>query len=351
MLTLRQAAPAGLVALLAGVPALSNAAAVAISNAAYAATYVRDCRSTTNFSSTPDRCEVDGQFGQGPGGSAPTTLKEVRENMALGGTSAATSATLSLGSAVTPSGPMATQSSIDVSGAADTLLLKQGAFSGSSYARVSGHSLGLQSYQFTGTTGEVRSIENVLDFTANVTPNADLDLGGAGGSIFDPVVYAKTRVTVFSLDTASFDYDMDLGNFEVQTDGWHLQASGRSDYRLEASLEDLGITTSGRPTRLDFTMESGRYYFIESYLGLWARFGGWIDATHTFSNTLGRTDSSGAFIADNAGFSAADPLDNPVVTRTGFVTPPHSVVPVPGTLLNVALGLGVMALFRRRRPH
>ena len=325
----------------------AQAAPVAISNAAYAATFVRDCRSTTNFSATPDRCEVNGQFGQGPTGGSPSTLKEVRENMALGGTTASTAATLGLGIAATPSGPLATQSAIDASGAAGTLLLRQAAASGTDYSRVSGHSLGLQSFLFSGTDGEVRTIENVFDFVASVTPNADFSTPGATGSIYDPVVWAKTRVTVFSLSTASFLFDDSLG-FEVQSDGFHVQAEGLTDYRLEGEINDVGITTSGRTTRLDFTMESGRYYFVETYLGLWARFGGWMDATHTFSNTLGRIDAGGVFVADAAGFSAAAPLEKPVVSVFGSVTKPHAVVSAPGTLVSVLLALGLLGVLRRR---
>jgi len=95
-------------------------------------------------------------------------------------------------------------------------------------------------------------------------------------------------------------------------------------------------------------MENGRYYFVESYLGLWARFGGWMDATHTFSNTLGRTNGSGAFIADATGFSAAAPLQDPVVSVFGSVTQPHAVVSAPGTLASVLLALGLLGVLRRR---
>jgi len=62
----------------------------------------------------------------------------------------------------------ATRSAIDASGAAGVLDLKQGVFAQPT-ARVSGHSLALQSFYYAGPT-ETRTISNVFHFDANVAP-------------------------------------------------------------------------------------------------------------------------------------------------------------------------------------
>jgi hypothetical protein len=317
----------------------ASAAPTAISNGAFAATYVRDCRSPAAQaagSTTPDRCEA----ALDPAGNPIfRPIIELNSQMTIGGTSAAAAATNPIGM----HGGEVTRSSIDASGAAGVLLLRQGAFA-AEYGRVSGHSLGLQSFQYTGAGSEVRSLHNVLDFTANVTPThildgpGDADLGTVNAS-----VYAKTRVTVFSLLASTFDFDADpaLG-FDPQSSGFWSQAAGRADFRLEGEVNNDGITASGMATDIDFTVEAGRYYFVESYLGLWARFGGEFDATHTFTSTLGEKDASGAFVADPSEFTAAAALAAPIVINAGNV-------PEPGTL--ALAGLALTAMFAPRRPR
>jgi hypothetical protein len=316
----------------AALPAL--AVPVAISNAAYAASYVRDCRSAaarTAGATTPDKCEVNGNFG--------ATMLEIQQQNVSGGFTAAVAATNPLGIV----GGQATRSSIDASGVAGTLILKQGAFSGASYSRVSGHSLGLQSFLFSGTTGEHRSIQNHLDFTSNVAPVPDLNVPAPGGLITDPTVYAKTRLTVFSLAAASFDYDYDLG-LDPQSTGYWSQAASRGDFRMEGVSEQDGILASGDTTYLDIAMEAGRYYFVESYLGLWARFGGVLDATHTLTTTLGKLDPGGAFVATDADFQAAAALGSPVVDVVSVGT-----VPEPVSLALSGMAFAALLTARRRR--
>lgn len=318
------------------------AAPMLMQNGASAATYVRDCRSVAARSAglgTPDRCEVNGDFGAGPGVS---TMVEMREQTALGGFVASTAAVNVLGNV----GGEATRSSIDASGAAGTLVLKQGVFS-NTFSRVSGHSLGLQSFYYDGSGPAHRVIQNSFDFTSNVTPNTDLDLPGAGGSMLDPVVWAKTRLTVFSLSVADLQYDPSAG-LNVQSDGFWGQAQALfyGDFRMEANVDNLGITSSGTPTFVDFYMEAGRYYFVESYLGLWARFGGVLDGTHTFTSQLGVLGSGNVFEASTEGMTFADESTTPIVTTTGFNI---NTVPEPESLALVALGLIAFAVSQRRR--
>lgn len=319
---------------------LAQAAPVTMQNAAYAATYVRDCRSIaarTAGSGVPDRCEVTGNFSAGPGVS---TLVEVREQTALGGFTAATGATNFLGH----QGGQATRSEIDASGAAGVLTLRQAAFS-QAVSRTSGHSVGLQSFYYDGTGPATRTLLNTLDFLANVTPTADLDVMPAGGWL-TPTAYAKTRVTVFSLTVADLQFDPELGPVEAQSRGFWGQAadSGYGGFRLEGQVDNLGIMTSGTETRLDFTMEAGRYYFVESYLGLWARFGGLIDASHTFTSQLGVVDAGDVFSASTEGLVFADESDEPITIDGGFNI---NTVPEPGALV-LALSAALLALRRRR---
>lgn len=328
-----------------------QAAPVAMKNAAYAGTFVRDCRTAaakSAGSTVPDRCEAS-FAGYDPVTGNPiysrgfSPLSELRESFTLGGFVASTAATDPLGIA----GTEATRSYIDASGAAGTLVLKQGAFSGTPYARVSGHSLGLQSFFYDGTGPATRTIENIFDFTSNVTPNVDLNLPGASGSQTDPVVWAKTRVTVFSLSTAELLFDpLSAGGFDVQQSGFWGQSTTRGDFRFEGEANNVGITTSGTPTYVSFKMETGRFYFVESYLGLWARFGGQLDATHTFTSQLGQTSADGGFVASTEGLMAAKASDSP---QTLFNNGGGLRVPEPSTLALAALALGLIGVRRQRR--
>lgn len=129
------------------------------------------------------------------------------------------------------------------------LNLKQGVFTQPT-GRASGHSLGLQSFYYAGPT-ETRTIQNVFDFTSNLALT-DIGLPGLNGLYTDPVVYAKTRVLVFSLTSDSFSFDTDVG-WDAQGDALAGQATSRADFRQEAVLDQV-LSTDGETINLSFTV-------------------------------------------------------------------------------------------------
>ena len=308
-----------------GAAAPAWAVPVSISNAAFAASYVRDCRTAAERAagvSTPSLCVEQGV------NSFQNTMVEQRYNLQLGGTSAAASATNALG--ITANGR--TGGSVDASGAAGVLSLHQGGFTSAPYARVSGHTEALQSYTWDGTGGAARSVLGHVDFTAshlmsvdnfNLTTNAPANL-------------VQGRITVFSLASDSFDYDSD---FIPSAGIIYFDAEQRPDYLLEAESFIADVTTPSLDWVVDFTMVAGRTYFIDAWLGTWAKFGAEIDANHTFTATLGQGSTVPTFLPTVQGLTAAAPLVNPVVSS--------NAVPEPAMQWLVAAALG--ALFLRRR--
>jgi len=307
---------------------MSAAQALMISNAAYAAAYVRDCRSAAAIaagSTSPDKCV---EMSSDPATGFGNTLVQRSENAAFGGYYASGWASNPLGIV----GGQASGSSIDASGTAGTLILKQGAFSSTSYARVSGQSVGLQSFYFDGSGPAVRTVAGNLDFSASHLMSQD-NFNAASNT---PANLIQGGITVFSLTAAAFDYTPASGVPYF----WPVAADAGAGYREEASLSFNEVLSPTLSLSLSFTPEAGRYYFVESRLGLWAKFGATLDATHTFKTTLGVTDSTtGAFIASTEGFTAAAALSNPAGIPA---------VPEPSTWL-MSLGGLVVLLGRVRR--
>jgi hypothetical protein len=311
---------------------LGSAHALMISNAAYAGAFVRDCRSAAAAAAgslVPDKCvETSSDAATGFSG----TLKQQAENASFGGYTAAVAATNPLGIV----GSNASGSTVDASGAAGTLVLKQGAFSSTGYARVSGQSVALQSFYFDGSGPAVRTVSGALDFTAsNLMSQADFnaDINAPGNLI-------QGGITVFSLTAATFDYTPGGGVPFFDATAFDTGAG----YRDEASIFVNEVLGSPYSVSVTFTPEVGRYYFIQSRLGLWAKFGATLDATHTFKTTLGVTDTTtGVFTPTTEGFTAAAALPNP----EGI---PGAPVPEPATWL-LALGGLAVVLQRRQRAR
>lgn len=294
--------------------------ATPIANGAGAAAYVRDCRSQAvrdAGGTVPDRCiETDGTSFAG-------TMVQFVEVARPGATSAAAAVSHPLGiNAGVP-----TQSSIDVAGDAGVLTLRQGAFTGAPYARVSGHSLGLQSFHYDGSGPALRTLLGRLDFTGTaLTSQAGFD-----AALDVAAAYGYTQIDVFSLAAGSFDFT-DPGFFWSGMFYAAAEATG-ADFRYEGSA--FGSTTGlgELTTRLDLTMEAGRWYFVQSYLGLFAKFGGQFDATHTFTTELGIVDpASGIFARSLLG-----------------LTPSAASVPEPQTLVLLLAGAFAATALARRR--
>ncbi len=77
-------------------------------------------------------------------------------------------------------------------------------------------------------------------------------------------------------------------------------------------------------------MQAGRTYFLESWLGVFVRYGGWGDASHTFTVKLD----------DGEGLTAAAALAAPVLVGS---------VPEPAAIALYLSGLLLLAGRLRRR--
>lgn len=305
-----------------------QAAPITLSNAAFGATYARDCRSAAAIaagSTTPDLCnEVTGTFGG--------TLKEVRQDASYGGVTASTHATNAL--AQTANG--VTRSSVDASGTAGVLALKQGAYSGTPYARVSSQASALQSFTWDGTGASLRTISGALNFvTSNSTTRALFN-----AATTTPASLIQGAISVFSLGSDSFD--VDAGALGTGRPCFECDASARGDYIAEVDQFFADAPSSPLNWLMDFHMVAGRTYFVEAWFGVWAKFGAEIDATHTFTASLGSRDDSGNFVAGIQGLTPSAPSGNAV--NIG------NTVPEPGSLaLALLAGLGLLGKSRARR--
>lgn len=329
-----------------------HAATVALSNAAFASVYVRDCRSPEAIAAgatAPNRCEA------GPPLPSYPQFVENKFQASLGGFVASATAANPLAIV----GDRASTSYVDASGPAGTMILKQRAVS-DSVARVSGHSNTLQSFQWTGETGVRKAVSGTLDFQAqNYTPPpAGLEWNNPAARTF-----SQAAIRIFSLSTPTFDYNSSIIREFGPLPWFMTAASARADYRYEAGTNANQQFVQTIPASScdstgycvytfnhEFTVETGRYYFVESWLGLWSLFGAEIDATSTMISELGANvvdpaTGQSRFVRDDltqpGGFTPAAPAQSPVSVG--------NAVPAPGALALALTGLALMAAVRRRR--
>ncbi|SHH07019.1 PEP-CTERM sorting domain-containing protein [Massilia sp. CF038] len=300
--------------------AASPAFATPIANGAHVSTYVRDCRTEAERlagTPTPSLCDDNTSTFQ-------NTIVDQRYDSNFGGLTAA-AGTLH---------PLATNTrgSVDASGTPGTLILRQATFSTASYARASSQVEAMQSFTWDGTGSATRTVAGHLDFSGTSV--------GTQADFFAALTSAASMISasihVFSLDTVSFDVDTGVTTRPF----FDSIASTLPDYLSSGSTSFETGTGSALDWTMDFTMVAGRTYYIDAWFGIWAKYGAEIDASHTFTATLGQMEN-GVFVAGTQGLDLADPLADPIRVSNN--------VPEPGSLALLLLSLGALGWLRRPR--
>jgi hypothetical protein len=303
------------------VPAI--AAPLAISNAAYAGTYVRDCRTSAERlagNPTPSLCvEGTNTFG--------STLVDMRYDANYGGLTAATT-TLS---------PLAvgTRGSVDASGTPGTLALHQATFTNASYARASSQVEAMQSFTWDGTGSAHRAISGHVDFTSSSLTNS----AGFGAAVNSPASFVQASINVFSLSTGSFEIDDE----NISTPFFDAGAQALPDYVNAAASFFESSTGAALDWTFEFDLVTGRTYYVDAWFGVWAKFGAGIDASNTFSATLGQMNANGQFESSLEGLQLAAASDHG--THNG------NTVPEPSAIALLLLALGCAGVAQRRRQR
>jgi hypothetical protein len=140
---------------------------------------------------------------------------------------------------------------------------------------------------------------------------------------------------VFSLSAGSFDVDSAI----TYTPMFYAQAEALPDYVTAASSFFETSTGSAMDWTMTFSMVTGRTYYVDAWFGVWAKFGAGIDASNTFTATLGQMGADGNFEKTIEGLHLAAPSDDGVN---------HGNVPEPSTVALFLLGLAALAHLRRK---
>lgn len=299
---------------------VANAAPIQIANAAYTAVTVRDCRSAADRaagSTTPTRCN------DYTGTDMDGTIVDQRFDSQYGGVKASMKTLNPLG--------YGTQGSIDASGAAGTLVIKQAAVSNTPYARVSTQAIALQSFTWDGSGDANRAIGGHLDFDATYLKEPfTFDPWEPGSRVL-------ASISVFSLASDSFSFDP-LLNYQPD---FEWAASQRSDY-LHHGFDYYQWLDDPLDWAIEFSMEQDRTYFVEAYFSIWAKYGAEVDAMNTFTASVGSIADDGTFFANTQGIQFAAPLDDPIELG--------NTVPEPSTLALFGIALaGLTGRWNRRR--
>ena len=309
-------------ALAAAIAVPAAAAPLSISNGAYAGTFVRDCRTAAERSAgttTPSLCDdnIDTSFAG--------TIVDMRYNANYGGLNASTT-TLS---------PLAagTIGSVNAAGTPGTLALHQSTYTHQPYARASSQVEAMQSFTWDGTGSSTRAIAGHLDFSAtNLTNSA-----GFRSALTTPASFIQASINVFSLTTGSFNVDSAI----TYTPMFATQAEVLPDYALAAASFFESSTGSSLDWTMTFSMVTGRTYYVDAWFGVWAKFGASVDASNTFTATLGEIAPDGSFQDTIAGLQLAEPSDDGV--NIG------NTVPEPSGIALFLLSLAALFALRRSR--
>jgi hypothetical protein len=306
-------------ALAIGAPAA--AAPLSIANGAYAGTFVRDCRTTAERAAgttTPSLCDDN------DGTTFANTIVDMRYNANYGGLNASMSTSHALATG--------TAGSVNAAGTPGTLALHQSTFTHQPYARASSQVEAMQSFTWDGTGSSTRAIAGHIDFTATHLTNS----AGFFSALTTPASFIQASINVFSLSAGTFDVDSSI----TYTPMFYSQAQELPDYVTAASSFFETSTGSALDWTMTFSMVTGRTYYVDAWFGVWAKFGAGIDASNTFTATLGQIDTEGNFEQTIEGLHLAAPSDGGIN---------HGNVPEPSGVALSLLALAALAGLRRSR--
>lgn len=287
------------------------AASVAVSNGTYALITVRDC-------SLGPGAQCNETTGQGFSFTNVQTLRDYQPGAAL----ASVAATHPL--AVTPLG--ISGASIEIFDAATTApSIGVGAFTQFANARVGIETSSVSGYSWNGIGDPARTVSFAMSYSAS-----NVHAFGTGGfPALAPFSYLGAFTAVFSLQTPTFVVDDQLFGSGCSMSGIfalrNCLAAERADFRLEGEsfFGSSGNSVDVITGSIAFTLEAGRFYFVDVGTQAFAKGGSFMDSTQTLTTS----------------FSSI----------SGLVALPAGALPVPEPGTMVLMAAGALALLRRAR--